>query len=327
MQSKDKTTTTLEQVIEAIDAKVVASTQYEEASKCLDSMLVFAGTKSKGMMLFGNTGLGKTTVLRKFAQRHKDKLADKVRANLTYPVDVVPIVRINMNARPTVKVVCRAILKKAGHPDLTGTAEELEDRVDNLILEQKLQILIIDECQHLLKKNAGAHASSVLNCLKNRMCEENKLVVIFAGMPAAENALNDHPEIRRRLNYRRCYMRPFTNETNAEFKNFASLLAAFDELMHETMGWSFKMCSNEVTSRILFATGGNPSYFKDLLTKVTMNVWEKKPTVSLECFSNAYMENPLNPALGKLNPFKADIETLEKALKTYNKSNKTGRKR
>ncbi|MEF1340796.1 TniB family NTP-binding protein, partial [Vibrio rotiferianus] len=228
MQSKDKKTTTVEQLIEAIDAKVVASTQYEEASKCLDSMLVFAGTKSKGMMLFGDTGLGKTTVLRKFEQRHNVKLAAKVSANLIYPVDVVPIVRINMDARPTVKIVCRDILKKTGHPELTGTASELQDRIDNLILEQHLQILVIDECQHLLKKNAGAHASSVLNFLKNLMREENKLVVIFAGMPVAENALNDHPEIRRRLNYRRCYMRPFTNETNAEFKNFASLLAAFD---------------------------------------------------------------------------------------------------
>ena len=93
---------TLKQLNEIVENKIVETTQYAETKNAIDSMTHFAGVKSIGMMILGETGLGKSTVLDKFVTNSLDSITESVLASVDYDFTPIPIIKFKMPVKPTV---------------------------------------------------------------------------------------------------------------------------------------------------------------------------------------------------------------------------------
>lgn len=305
----------IKQARRAIKHKIVETHQYTTAKKSLDSMKHFAGLQSIGLILLAETGLGKSTILDKFIINNIASITAEVIASVDYDFTPVPIIMFEMPSEPTIKSVCKAILKQANHPDLTGTGDVLKDRVEALFEYQLVRYLIIDECQHLLREQAGRRTTTTLNFIKGLMNDYN-IVVITAGIPTAETALTEYAELEERLGYKKCYITEFSIDSDAGIENFGSFLTGFDELFSVLEINICKLYSEDMFERIFLACAGSPRKFKYILYKV-LSVSEDlafESKINKQMFAKAYADMPYNTALEKFNPFSATVEKVSEKL-------------
>ena len=305
----------IKQARNAIKHKIVETDQYTTAKNALDSMKNFAGLQSIGMILLADTGLGKSTVLDKFVTNNLANITAEVIDSVDYDFTPLPIIMFEMPTEPTVKSVCKAILKQAKHPDLTGTSDALKDRVEALFEYQLVRYLIIDECQHLLREQAGRRTTTTLNFIKGLMNDYN-IVVITAGIPTAEKALTEYAELEERLGYKKCYITEFSIGTDEGIENFGSFLTGFDDLLSDIGINICQLYSIDMIDRVFLACAGSPRKFKYLLFKVLelseSLVLENK--ITKQIFAKAYTDKPYNTILGNFNPFSATVEKVSEKL-------------
>jgi len=309
---------TLKQLNEIVENKIVETTQYAETKNAIDSMTHFAGVKSIGMMILGETGLGKSTVLDKFVTNNLDSITESVLASVDYDFTPIPIIKFKMPVKPTVISVCEMILSEADHLDLTGTASALTRRVDKLFKNQMVQYLIIDECQHLLREHAGTTTTTVLNFIKNLM-NEHKIIVIVAGIPTAEKALTKYKELEERLSYKKCYITEFEINSVSGEENFGSFLIGFDQLFISNDLNICTLYDGDMFDRIFLACAGSPRIFKYLIFKV-LELGQKldfENKITKQMFAKAYTNEALNKDIGNFNPFSAKFEKVKVKLKEW----------
>jgi hypothetical protein len=309
MRNKSTSTSLVMDIIDAIEKKVTQSNQFKDAMQALESMLVFVDRKSIGMLMLGETGLGKSTLLDKFVNKHHHLLSEQILKGAEYPITPVPIIKFQMPEHPTVKYVCSDLLTAAGHTKPTGTEKELVSRIDTLIREQRVKILVIDECQHLLREHAGKRTTDVLNFIKNRM-NKHHLVVIVAGIPTAEAAVQEHAELAERFSYQSFRLLPFSLVDKESLQNFGLFLKAFDQLFIDFEISAPSLCDKNMLRPIFLACGGSPRKFKYLLFKVVQRSLMSKGSITKDDFAKAYADKPYNDLLGSFNPFKSTSEKV-----------------
>lgn len=302
--------TNTKNLIKAINNKVIETEQYIHAKTSIEFLQNFEGVRSIGMMLLGETGLGKSTVLNKFESNNTERLATSSKCLVDYDFTALPILKFDMPEQPTLKNMCKAILEAASHPNITGTGSTLTNRVDNLIKHRQVQYLIIDECQHLLKEHGGNRTTEALNFIKNRM-NEHKIIVIVAGIPTAEDAINKYPELAERLSYKKCYIRKFDIRTKESMANFGSFLLSFQTIFTEHNTDICQLYETTMVHKLYLACAGSPRLFKYLLTNVIEAHAESKGTITENTFHKAYQQSQLNRYMGVFNPFSASIEKVK----------------
>ena len=128
------------------------------------------------MMVFGASGVGKTTVIKKYlSQNNRDS---KVRG------EVVPVLHIELpdNAKPI--DAARELLLEMGDPlalydtDLARLTKKLTD----LIPLVGVKLIIIDEFQHLVEEGSNRILTKVGNWLK-MILNRTKCPIVLFGMP------------------------------------------------------------------------------------------------------------------------------------------------
>ncbi len=165
------------------------------------------------MMVFGASGVGKTTVIKKYLSQNKRE--SEMRG------DLIPVLHIELpdNAKPV--DAARELLLEMGDPlalydtDLARLTKKLTD----LIPLVGVRLIIIDEFQHLVEERSNRVLTQVGNWLK-MILNKTKCPIILFGMPYSKLVLQANSQLHGRFSIQ-FELRPFSyEEGNGVFKRF-----------------------------------------------------------------------------------------------------------
>lgn len=172
-----------------------------------------------GLLIKAPSGAGKSTLGRayhaSFPRRHE--------AERTY----VPVLLVTVPSSPTARSLAGAILEALGFKKLhRGSAPEKTAVIHDLFLKCGVEMVILDEAQHLFYPPTVAAFRDLTDWLKNFL-EESKVCLVACGLPAAERVVDSNEQLRRRFS-ERLSLTPFSLEDEDDFREFRGILKTFE---------------------------------------------------------------------------------------------------
>lgn len=165
-------------------------------------------------LLIGETGAGKTTIMRRFQEAHRPD------DNLHGDAAIIPVLYVRCPNSADITLLYQAILENTFTPFKPSDREKtLKPQVRKVLREVGLKVLLLDELQHaLVGSKKGTRA--FLNELKN-LVGELRVSIVGVGIRGAELAMRSDPQLNSR----------FETETLERWGNnddFKRLLASFE---------------------------------------------------------------------------------------------------
>lgn len=154
------------------------------------------------MMVFGASGVGKTTVIKKYLNQNKRETKQRA--------DLIPVLHIELpdNAKPV--DAARELLLEMGDPLALYDTDlaRLTKKLTNLIPLVGVRLIIIDEFQHLVEERSNRVLTQVGNWLK-MILNKTKCPIVLFGMPYSKVVLQANSQLQGRFSIQ-VELRPFT---------------------------------------------------------------------------------------------------------------------
>ncbi|OHC72437.1 MAG: hypothetical protein A3H93_05775 [Rhodocyclales bacterium RIFCSPLOWO2_02_FULL_63_24] len=137
-----------------------------------------------GLLLTGPSGAGKSTIVRAY---HAD-FPREHQVERTW----VPVLLVSVPSSPTARSLAGAILEALGQKKAhRGTAPEKTGWIHDLFARCGVEMVLLDEFQHLLYTPTLNAFRDVTDWLKN-FVEDTKVGMVACGLPAAEAVVNSN---------------------------------------------------------------------------------------------------------------------------------------
>ena len=231
------------------------------------------------MLIWGDTGAGKSALIDKFRDDHKRyEKSDR---------SVMPVVYCVL---PT-KLSERGLLIKI----LKSMQQEIEDYKDldegdllQLIVEYVnqlgIELFIIDEAQGFLEHDSRRLVYDATECLKNLIIETKRPFILF-GMPWCLHAIEQNPQLASRF-LRRRYLSPFMI---TESKDRAIYLDFLD-MLDDELGFEEKagLKSQDIALRLFVVSRGNLRVLRNVIDQAAhLAIKEDAMKIAFEHFLDA----------------------------------------
>lgn len=248
---------------------------------------------------------------------------------------VVPVLFSSILSPATDKSVVTGLLESIGDPcSYRGTVVSQTLRLIKLIKKCKVELIILDEFQHLIDRESAKILQNAANWLKT-LINETQIPMVLLGMPWSDVILRANSQLKRRFQAR-LELNPFNWKTPEGQNDFRKLLKMIEErlpLMERSNLADFNMAF-----RCFCASGGiifNVMRIIRTATEIALTLKQEKLT--LDCLAQAYEEeigltdiqsgNPFEVKEDKLTiPFEEPLETWDvfrsKRRKAENKKQK-----
>ena len=252
------------------------------------------GGTAKCFFLLGPSGAGKSQILRYFAAQYPRIKQEGF--------DEVPVLYVQMPVKATPKAVCEQILQELDTPlGKTGSLAELQQRVLKLLRGTKVQVMILDEFNHLIDaktdKVQGDAANFVKALLNGCACP-----IVIAGVPETDGILTRVSQLRRR-SMGRIDLKGFSWNNEADRKVFRAILLQFDKALPFPV--RANLHEETMAQRILYATEGLlGSVAQLLIVAATIATMKQQDRLTNDCLAEAFDEVRMLDANMKLNPFR-----------------------
>jgi hypothetical protein len=189
-----------------------------------------------------------------------------------------------------------------------GTAQSMTGRVQHLLRRRSVELVILDEFQHLIDRNRPGHliaydaADWIKSLLNARICP-----IVLSGIELSETILKANVQLHRRcMSVSR--LEPMAFGTSDERRRFRAMLATFDQAL--PLDERSNLCNPDLAQRVHVATDGLIGRvsqllisacrlaMRDGLSRLSANVlgdaWASSVTVSSESIGTASprMTNP-----------------------------------
>lgn len=168
---------------EAFLQLTIRNQQFDLAYQAISRCHKTAGLKPKSMMLLGASGAGKSTLLHLYRKAFPDaELEDRT---------LRPILYISLPSRVTVNDILSGLLEACGDPEpQKGTARSLLSRLYGLTKSLGVQLIIIDEIQHVLPEHTHRRTQEAADMIKSIM-DRSLIPFVLAGLPHGNRILTD----------------------------------------------------------------------------------------------------------------------------------------
>jgi hypothetical protein len=245
-----------------------------------------AGLEGECMLLIGQTRSGKSTILKRYTDRHPPSLdGDRDRR---------PVVYIDVPSRCTVKSLAETLLTRLGDRfPHKGSEPSMTERVLWYLQAQKTELLILDEFQHLIDRRSQRVHYDVANWVK-QLLNRMQRPILLAGLPTAADVLDADRQLEWRCAGTR-QLAPFDWDDANDRQRFRGVLKKFDEQLrdHGSIGRLSDLAEPETAYRIHQATGGLIGGVARLLTaSVRIAVPEEAPRLSPDILQQASLRLP-----------------------------------
>lgn len=169
---------------------------YSKANELLDKLEDLINhppqARMPNMLIIGDTNNGKTMLVNRFREKHPPQ------ENFGGEAAIIPVLYIQAPPGPDERGIYNAILTRLFEPYARSEATDSKrDRVVSILKRVQLNMIMIDEIQHLL---AGTY-SKQRNCLNVLKYLGNELCVPIVGIGTAEaiRAVQTDPQLANRF--------------------------------------------------------------------------------------------------------------------------------
>ncbi|HHF3003010.1 TPA: TniB family NTP-binding protein [Vibrio diabolicus] len=257
------------------------------------------------MMVFGATGVGKTTIIKKYLMQNKRDSDAKG--------DMIPVLHIELpdNAKPV--DAARELLLEMGDPlalyetDLARLTKKLTD----LIPAVGVKLIIIDEFQHLVEEKSNRVLTQVGNWLK-MILNKTKCPIVLFGMPYSKVVLQANSQLHGRFSIQ-FELRPFSyEEGNGVFKTFLEYLDRALPFEKEA-----GLARESLQKKLYAFSQGNMRSLRNLIYQASIEAIDNQHvTITEEDFVFAStLTSGDKPILWK-NPFDEGVKVTEDMLRS-----------
>lgn len=249
-------------------------------------------TEPTCILLTGDTGVGKSTLIRAFS---------KVNPAIQEPERrYVPVLTGTVPIPATMKNLATELLHEMRDPLADrGTLEQRTRRLGVLIKECGTEILFLDEFQHFIERRSDRVILDVSDWLKNLISNTN-IPVVLVGLPEAVRVLDANPQLMRRFSSH-VELPAFDFNDQSSAREFVKMLSSINRNLAPMLGGD--TCLKPEAKRICAATGGRLSLLMKLLKKAVQFATEGKTgTIKLVHLESAYTDC-IRRGPPKENPF------------------------
>ena len=258
------------------------------------------GGEQQCMLLTGDTGCGKSSVINHYFAR--SKVDNSAREAMHIPVLVSRI-----PSKPSLDSTITELLKDLGHFGSNYSNQRMrlnaQGLTETLILHLKscgTELIIINEFQELIEFKSGRNRQEIANRLKY-INEEAKIPIVLVGMPWAEHIGNE-PQWSSRLAIRR-KIPYFKLSQNPQY--FVQFLMGLAKKMPLKVAPDFK--DKKMVFALFSASSGCLRKLKIILNEaLKLALIEDAPTLTTQHLSKIYETYGFDDS----NPFNLDVEEL-----------------
>jgi Bacterial TniB protein len=208
--------------------------------------------RPENLRLFGPSGTGKSTLLKTY----RDAYPPFVGEDRT----IIPVLYVIVPPVPSMKSMLTAFLDGLGvRNPASGTAIQQTQRVLTLTKECRVELILVDEGQHLIDRGRERTQTTVADALKV-VFDSVEIPAVLAGAPRMERLFTINSQLRRRFagSYT---LRPFNCEDLfAPFRGFIHSISA--DFQKQNRAW---LASPEVARLLFFASDGIAGNVVDIL--------------------------------------------------------------
>lgn len=257
------------------------------------------------MMVYGASGVGKTTVIKKYLNQN--------RRDSEVGGDIIPVLHIELpdNAKPV--DAARELLVEMGDPLALYETDlaRLTKRLTELIPAVGVKLIIIDEFQHLVEERSNRVLTKVGNWLK-MILNKTKCPIVIFGMPYSKVVLQANSQLHGRFAIQ-FEMRPFSYQGGkGVFKTFLEYLdkaLPFEELAG--------LANDNLQKKLYAFSQGNMRSLRNLIYQASIEAIDNQHvTITEEDFVFASkLTSGDKPILWK-NPFDEGVKVTENMLRS-----------
>lgn len=248
------------------------------------------------MLVTGDTGAGKTSLI-EYYQKEKPNLEEKYASK-------IPILSTSLPESSTPITAAQQLLYDLGDPFYSKSDNiiELTAKLVTLIKNCQVEMIIIDEFQHMIEFKTKKVLFRVADWLK-MLIVRTKVPIILFGLPYSELILQTNKQLAGRFLLRQS-LEPFRIKSKKNRPDFLSFLNAVDRAL------PFKNNSNltdlKIAKAIYVASKGN---LRNLMVLINYSVKKslKRGEAKLSIESLKYAADILN--ITSPNPF--TLENIE----------------
>ncbi|WP_458411889.1 TniB family NTP-binding protein [Schinkia sp. CFF1] len=273
--------------------------------------------KPDSLFLSGEAGVGKSTVLEEYSDRFPRQIID----NNT----VIPILYTSVPVGATPKSVASQLLYSLGDPAYEkGTEISMTSRLLHFINRCKVEMLIIDEFQHLLDRDTKHVLNKASDWVKS-FCDNAGVPIILCGYPESKKIFKFNHQLDRRF-LSKISLERFRYYTKDEQIEFRAFLKNIDDRLPFVE--RSKLSAKQLAEKVFYATNGIPSHVNKLLYEAT--------GLAAKSGSDLIDENHLYEAFNRIdisarpyvsNPFMIKNFNLVEAFELEEQQNKEDNKR
>ena len=281
--------------IELFTDKVILTNNVRKSLQSIRDTHSMTGIEGVGMLLLGDSGLGKTTILDKYI---KDNLKIEENDELT----CINIIKVSIPSKPTIKSLITSILEEVNYPIIAGTESQLTTSLNNCIKKQKIELIIFDEFQHFLREQAQASTRNVTNFIKLIM-DKHKLSMVMAGLKSGKEAISSYEELYQRFTFEQVILSPYSLRNEKEIEVFRNYMISIERIIKDLEISIIGLSHDEMLQKVIIATQGVPRLINRLFTKLLTNL-KSNHEINIDDFINAYYKIKTNKNYSEsFNPF------------------------
>jgi Bacterial TniB protein len=265
------------------------------------------------LAVLGPPGSGKSRLLETVSLNHRS-------VRTTAGKDV-PIIRVSVPSKPTIKGLGDLILKEIDPDDTRRyTENEMTRRIQVLMRECGTKMLMLDEFQHFFDRTSKKVWHHVTDWLKV-LIDAVGCVLVISGLPDCTTVIKQCPQFRRRCR-QKIVLPQFTWLDEGQQSQFKAVLTCFWQAMVDNKLPIPDLREEEWAFRIFCASGGLIGYLKKFLTEIVIQAGlRKNMQLQLNDFGNAYKRFAItfeDLSVAGFDPFQVDLKVhWTDAVETY----------
>jgi Cdc6-like AAA superfamily ATPase len=233
---------------------------HDEAKQLPDEM-----EPENNLLVMGVQGAGKTRLITRYKRRFETRLVNVETSVGIAEVTQIPVLVATIPHRASDKAVVTELLRELGDPDPEdGSTEEQTSRLLDLLEKCGVELIILDEFQHIIDAESDKVLMKVANFLK-RILKVSRKPLVLVGMPNSVRILDGNPQFNR-LFTKRMHIEPLAwsdkEEQKCDLKRF---LDQVDDLL--PLPVRSQISCHDIAYKFYLATGGNIARVMKLVRK------------------------------------------------------------
>lgn len=249
--------------------------------------------RGSGLLITGPSGAGKTVLVSSYSSQFLPES--------TLGRTKIPVLLVTVPSSPTSNSLSEAILIALGYPKASrGSGPQKTLIIHEFFQRCDVELLILDEFQHLFYAPTIVHFRDVTDWLKNLISLTN-VAVVACGLPEAQSVVDANEQLARRFSAR-FTLSPFALGDESDFGEFRSVLKLLQGSM--PIGTETPLYEANMARRILVASYGLLDYVAKVIEgAVSVAARLGATEVDLEILAAGFRERIWREVPDRLNPF------------------------